>query len=596
MKTRLLIVAAVMVTIGGLTLSGDVAPARGKATTWPWASILIPSVGAASTVFVKEAGTSPALADGPVKSSPVAVIAVEPEDAAGRSQKDAAKDAFDRAKQKLDEKLKAQRSVDEATRSKKISAEIAILDDLKQKLESEIQAEQGKSNMPSTTSKPSLVAAPAASAETTKTPVAPPAGPVAQKSPTKPEPGMDKTSLPTATVVVAEGTMPGPVKDSSKEGSRGLMASKQEELDAKLEQRRKMREEAAAKEKHSATCAVAIVKSPQATQTPATCKNAPGIVAPTTPQVVVEKSAAEPAKPAVVAKVEHLDGLDVRKTVDQLLAGVGEKARTVEISIQDNIRDVRPDFVPAAEAKAPEATATAAPDYVGEWKDGQMQGYGSFTYADGRKYTGEWVGGRMEGQGEFSAPNGWKYAGQWHAGKVEGHGALTHPAGWKYVGQWLDGQRSGEGALTCNDGWSYTGGWLKGRMNGKGSLVQADSGKFNGTWQEGKRSGQGTLIYPDGWQYDGQWANDVMEGQGKLQHPSGWTYVGEWRAGKRDGTGMMTYPDGWQYEGNWANDMMEGRGKLSLPKGWSYVGEWHAGKMSGNGEAVLRSTTTSADK
>jgi hypothetical protein len=46
-----------------------------------------------------------------------------------------------------------------------------------------------------------------------------------------------------------------------------------------------------------------------------------------------------------------------------------------------------------------------------------MEGYGVFTWPDGRKYQGEYVDDKKEGKGEFFWPDGRKYDGGWKNGK-----------------------------------------------------------------------------------------------------------------------------------------------------------------------------------
>ena len=40
--------------------------------------------------------------------------------------------------------------------------------------------------------------------------------------------------------------------------------------------------------------------------------------------------------------------------------------------------------------------------YVGEWKDGKMNGNGTYTHAKGDKYVGEWKDGKMNGNGTYT--------------------------------------------------------------------------------------------------------------------------------------------------------------------------------------------------
>ena len=68
-------------------------------------------------------------------------------------------------------------------------------------------------------------------------------------------------------------------------------------------------------------------------------------------------------------------------------------------------------------------------NYVGEYKDGNMNGQGTFTYADGRKYAGEWNEGKYHGQGTYTNADGTKYIGEFKDGMFHGQGTYTSPDG-----------------------------------------------------------------------------------------------------------------------------------------------------------------------
>ena len=46
-----------------------------------------------------------------------------------------------------------------------------------------------------------------------------------------------------------------------------------------------------------------------------------------------------------------------------------------------------------------------------------MDGYGVFTWSDGRKYLGEYKEDKKHGQGQFIWPDGRQYKGGWGNGK-----------------------------------------------------------------------------------------------------------------------------------------------------------------------------------
>jgi len=66
--------------------------------------------------------------------------------------------------------------------------------------------------------------------------------------------------------------------------------------------------------------------------------------------------------------------------------------------------------------KAEQVTKTYANDqkYVGEFKDGKMNGQGTHSWPDGKKYVGEFKDGKMNGQGtKYRSDGSVEYKGQW---------------------------------------------------------------------------------------------------------------------------------------------------------------------------------------
>ena len=60
--------------------------------------------------------------------------------------------------------------------------------------------------------------------------------------------------------------------------------------------------------------------------------------------------------------------------------------------------------------------------YKGQWKKGEMSGYGVYEFANGDVYKGAWKKGLMDGRGTYTYANGDKYIGMWKEGKMNGRG------------------------------------------------------------------------------------------------------------------------------------------------------------------------------
>ena len=76
--------------------------------------------------------------------------------------------------------------------------------------------------------------------------------------------------------------------------------------------------------------------------------------------------------------------------------------------------------------------------YIGEIKNGEPNGQGTYTFPDGKKYVGEFKDGKEHGKGTYTYPDGVKYEGKWKDGKEHGKGTLTTPEGFTDVPVWKD--------------------------------------------------------------------------------------------------------------------------------------------------------------
>lgn len=159
--------------------------------------------------------------------------------------------------------------------------------------------------------------------------------------------------------------------------------------------------------------------------------------------------------------------------------------------------------------------------YVGEKKDGQPHGQGTYTYPDGKTYVGEFKDGDIHG-GTATYPDGRKYEGEWKDWSYHGQGTETFPDGSKYVGEYKRDRREGLGIMTNKDGSKFEGKWKGGRIfNGKG-VVQGREGKDirEGEWVNGKMEGYGKRRNSDNkrWykSYEGEFKNGKFHGQGKM--------------------------------------------------------------------------------
>jgi hypothetical protein len=101
--------------------------------------------------------------------------------------------------------------------------------------------------------------------------------------------------------------------------------------------------------------------------------------------------------------------------------------------------------------------------YVGEFKDGNPNGLGTFTAPSGAEYVGEFKEGKRDGQGTRTDANGDKYVGGFKNDYPTGQGTSTLANGEKYVGEFKDNQSHGQGIWYRADGTIIRSGqWVRG--------------------------------------------------------------------------------------------------------------------------------------
>ena len=72
----------------------------------------------------------------------------------------------------------------------------------------------------------------------------------------------------------------------------------------------------------------------------------------------------------------------------------------------------------------------------GEWRNGFLNGFGSYTYGNGDKYVGGYKDGKPLGQGVYTYANGDRYVGEFKGVKRSGKGIFTFVDGRKMEGIW----------------------------------------------------------------------------------------------------------------------------------------------------------------
>lgn len=79
--------------------------------------------------------------------------------------------------------------------------------------------------------------------------------------------------------------------------------------------------------------------------------------------------------------------------------------------------------------------------YEGNWKDGQLNGFGKCIKANNSVYEGEYLNGEKDGNGIITWANGNKYEGGWKDGNKHGFGKDIFINGKKWEGEYFHGKK-----------------------------------------------------------------------------------------------------------------------------------------------------------
>lgn len=155
--------------------------------------------------------------------------------------------------------------------------------------------------------------------------------------------------------------------------------------------------------------------------------------------------------------------------------------------------------------------------YEGTWVNGVEEGEGTILWSNGDKFVGHFKNGNMDGFFTCYYVDGRLYEGNYQNNLPHGKGKMTYPDNDKYnrkyyEGEFTSGVIQGTGKMVWNDGDWYYASWVNGQRNGKGELHYADGRKFVGSYKNDKRHGQGTFYWTDGTYEVAEYSNGVENG------------------------------------------------------------------------------------
>jgi len=246
--------------------------------------------------------------------------------------------------------------------------------------------------------------------------------------------------------------------------------------------------------------------------------------------------------------------------------------------------------------------------YVGEYKDGIVNGKGTYkspegwrVYSDNFKENKENIFGDGEafhissnGVIKFIIKNGEILKKKLQIGCIDGdcvngYGTFANANGNMYVGEFKNSNYEGQGQFTFVSGENYKGEFKNSTWHGQGTYTFAEGGYYTGEYKNNLQHGQGTEIWMssknEGDKYVGEYKNGVMHGQGTLTLANGSKYVGTFKNSSPYDVYAISYKsNGDVYSGKWKNEKRNGQGTYYFANGDVYTGEWKNDLKHGQGK------------
>jgi hypothetical protein len=130
--------------------------------------------------------------------------------------------------------------------------------------------------------------------------------------------------------------------------------------------------------------------------------------------------------------------------------------------------------------------------YEGEWKESKQDGVGTMFYNNGlnigQRYEGEWKSGaRVFGTYFFYFDNEEeRYVGEWKNDEMTGIGTYFYSSGKRFEGEWKKSLRDGRGIKFFPNGERCEGEWKNDMREGRFIKYNAEGIQYEGVFEEGE--------------------------------------------------------------------------------------------------------------
>jgi len=150
--------------------------------------------------------------------------------------------------------------------------------------------------------------------------------------------------------------------------------------------------------------------------------------------------------------------------------------------------------------------------YTGEIKDGKPSGMGVAKYKSGNaiRYVGSFLNGMYNGKGTMFFKDGVFLTGEWKNGKLNGKGSFLSETGILYIGEFVNGLKQGKGILFYKDNGMMMGNFSNDKLNGRCIQIFADGSVVSDVnYKDDKRNGMGYQYEIKSKKlYEGEWSDD----------------------------------------------------------------------------------------
>ena len=187
--------------------------------------------------------------------------------------------------------------------------------------------------------------------------------------------------------------------------------------------------------------------------------------------------------------------------------------------------------------------------YIGNFKDGQKDGFGRAEFNNGDLLVGEWRNDIIDGPGNYTFGTESQWFGDFVQAnfknrRTECPGRVEFANGNVYVGESRNYNNLTHVYKGSTNGEELISSWIPLAFHGQGRMEYADGGSYDGAWKNGRMHGPGRVQYANGHVYQGQFVEGYKSGaDGVYMEPDGTTYVGPYKNDRAIGIHVRTRKD-----------------------------------------------------